>query len=73
MELRQLRSLVALAEELHFTRAAQRLHVAQPALSQQLRKLEQELGLPLVDRTTRRVRMTEAGELLLAHARRALA
>lgn len=73
MELRQLRYLVALADERHFTRAAARSHVAQPALSQQLRKLEDELGLPLVDRTTRRVALTEAGELLVARARRVLA
>jgi DNA-binding transcriptional LysR family regulator len=73
MELRQLRYLVALAEERHFTRAAARSQVAQPALSQQIGKLERELGVPLVDRTTRRVRMTDAGELLVAHARRALA
>jgi len=73
MELRQLRYLVALAEERHFTRAAERVRVAQPALSQQVAKLEAELGTPLVDRTTRRVQMTAAGELLVAHARRALA
>jgi len=73
MELRQLRYLVALADERHFTRAAVRMRVAQPALSQQLRKLEQELGVPLVDRTTRRVRVTDAGELVVAHARRVLA
>ncbi|HKG04032.1 MAG TPA: LysR family transcriptional regulator [Conexibacter sp.] len=73
MELRQLRYLVALADERHFTRAAAHVNVAQPALSQQLRKLEAELGVPLVDRTTRSVRMTEAGDLLVAHARRALA
>jgi DNA-binding transcriptional LysR family regulator len=73
MELRQLRYLVALAEERHFTRAAAREHIAQPALSQQIRKLEQEVGLPLVERTTRRVAMTEAGEVLLARARRILA
>lgn len=73
MEFRQLRYLVALADERHFTRAAARSHVAQPALSQQLRKLEDELGLPLVDRTTRRVALTEAGELLVARARRVLA
>ena len=72
MDLRQLRSLVALAEERHFTRAAERMHVAQPALSQQIRRLEDELGLPLVDRTTRRVALTEAGELLVERARRAL-
>lgn len=73
MELRQLRYLVTLAEERHFTRAADRLHVAQPALSQQIRKLEDELGLALFDRTTRRVAPTEAGTLLVAHARRVLA
>ncbi|HEY4278437.1 MAG TPA: LysR substrate-binding domain-containing protein [Conexibacter sp.] len=73
MELRQLRYLVALADERHFTRAAARLRVAQPALSQQIRKLERELGVPLFDRTTRSVRLTEAGELLVVRARRVLA
>jgi LysR family transcriptional regulator, transcription activator of glutamate synthase operon len=72
MELRQLRYLVALAEERSFTRAASKVLVAQPALSQQIAKLETELGLPLVDRTTRRVGMTEAGERLVDHARRVL-
>ena len=72
MELRQLRYLVALAEERHFTRAAEREHIAQPALSQQIRRLEQTLGLALVERTTRHVAMTEAGELLVARARRIL-
>ena len=73
MELRQLRYLVALADERHFTRAALREHVAQPALSQQIRRLEAEVGLTLVDRTTRSVALTEAGELLVTHARRVLA
>ena len=73
MDIRQLRYLVALAEEQHFTRAATREHVAQPALSQQIRRLEAELGLPLVQRTTRHVAITEAGELLVARARRILA
>jgi DNA-binding transcriptional LysR family regulator len=73
MELRQLRYLVALAEEEHFTRAATRMRIAQPALSQQIRKLERELDVLLVERTTRSVRMTEAGSLLTARARRALA
>jgi LysR family transcriptional regulator, transcription activator of glutamate synthase operon len=73
MELRQLRYLVALADELHFTRAAAREHVAQPALSQQIQRLEREVGLPLVERTTRRVVLTEAGTTLVAGARRILA
>jgi DNA-binding transcriptional LysR family regulator len=73
MDLRQLRYLVALADELSFTRAAAREHVAQPALSQQIRRLETELGVGLVERTTRRVQMTEAGDLLVERARRILA
>src|SRR5215212_4308032 len=73
MELRQLRYLVTLDDERHFTRAAARLHIAQPALSQQVRRLEDELGISLVDRTTRHVALTSAGERLVARARRALA
>ncbi len=73
MDLRQLRYLVALAEERHFTRAASREHIAQPALSQQIRRLEEEVGLALVERTTRQVAITDAGELLVARARRILA
>jgi len=73
MEIRQLRYLVALAEERNFTRAAARVHVAQPALSQQIRRLEEELGLALVERTTRRAGLTDAGGLLVARARRILA
>lgn len=73
MDLRQLRYLVALCEERSFTRAAAREHVAQPALSQQIRRLEEELGVALVERTTRSVAITDAGELLIARARRALA
>lgn len=73
MELRQLRALVTLADERHFTRAAALLHVAQPALSRQIRTLEAEVGLALVDRTTRRVAMTDAGTALVVRARAALA
>jgi LysR family transcriptional activator of glutamate synthase operon len=73
MELRQLRYLVALAEELNFTRAAASEHIAQPALSQQIRRLEGEVGLSLVERTTRHVALTEAGRLLVVRARRILA
>jgi DNA-binding transcriptional LysR family regulator len=73
MDLRQLRYLVALAEERHFTRAATREHIAQPALSQQIKRLEEEVGLTLVERSTRQVTITDAGELLVARARRILA
>jgi LysR family transcriptional regulator, transcription activator of glutamate synthase operon len=72
MDLRQLRYLVALAEERNFTRAAASLHIAQPAMSQQIRRLEDELGLAVVERTTRRVKLTDAGELLVVRARRIL-
>jgi LysR family transcriptional activator of glutamate synthase operon len=73
MDFRQLRYLVALADEGNFTRAAAREHIAQPALSQQIRKLEQELGVGLVERTTRKVALTRAGRLLVARARSMLA
>jgi DNA-binding transcriptional LysR family regulator len=73
MELRQLEYFVAVAEEANFTRAAARVHVAQPAVSAQIARLERELGQPLLDRTRRAVRLTAAGEAVLPHARAALA
>ncbi|HEY3711931.1 MAG TPA: LysR substrate-binding domain-containing protein [Amycolatopsis sp.] len=73
MELHQLEYLVAVAEEAGFTRAAARLHVAQPGVSAQIRRLERELGQPLFDRSGRAVRLTDVGAAVLPHARAALA
>lgn len=73
MELRHLRYFAAVAETRHFGRAAEQLHMAQPALSQSIRQLEAELGTPLFTRTTRQVRLTPAGEFLREEARRVLA
>jgi DNA-binding transcriptional LysR family regulator len=73
VELRHLRYFVAVAEELNFSRAAERLHIAQPALSAQIRSLEAQLGTPLFVRTTRKVELTATGTMLLEDAREVLA
>ena len=73
VELRALQYFVTVAEELHFGRAAERLRIVQPAVSQQISRLERELGVRLLDRTSRRVTLTPAGERVLAAARETLA
>ena len=73
MELKHLTGFVAVAEELHFGRAAERLHIAQSPLSQQIKLLERDLGVKLFERTTRTVRLTSAGQALVEPARKLLA
>ena len=69
MEIRQLRSFVAVADTLNFSRAADSLYLSQPALTRQIQELERELGVPLIIRTTRRVELTTAGEELRHRAK----
>src|SRR5262245_1856275 len=72
MELRRLRYFIAAAEEVHFRRAARRLHISEPALGFQIRQLEREIGFELFQRLHQRVRLTAAGKQLLIDARRVM-
>ncbi|HIE6632216.1 LysR family transcriptional regulator [Bacillus luti] len=69
IELRQLKYFLAVSKELHFTKAAEKLNISQPSLSQQIRALEHELGMPLFDRIGKKISLTEAGKILLLHTK----
>jgi DNA-binding transcriptional LysR family regulator len=73
MELRHLRSFVAVAEALNFTKAAEKLHLAQPSLTRQIKDLEAEIGVRLFDRAGKRISLTQEGESFLSDTRRLLA
>ena len=72
MNIRHLRCFIAVAEELHFGRAARRLHIEQSPLSRTIRQMEADLGVPLLNRLPRSVRLTPAGQVFLEEARRVL-
>src|SRR5579875_2352824 len=72
LDLRLVEYFIAVAEELHFGRAAQRLRIAQPSLSQQIRRLERQLGVTLLERDSRHVRLTRAGEVMVREGREVL-
>lgn len=72
MDLRQLRYFIAVAEEFNFTKAAARLHIAQPSLSRQIRELEDELGVTLLNRTRHNLELSDAGQVFLDKARQVL-
>ncbi|AFU13067.1 LysR family transcriptional regulator [Bacillus thuringiensis serovar shandongiensis] len=69
IELRQLEYFLAVSKELHFTKAAEKLNISQPSLSQQIRALEHEVGMPLFDRIGKKISLTEAGKILLSHSK----
>ncbi|MGR5874301.1 LysR family transcriptional regulator [Bacillus pacificus] len=69
IELRQLEYFLAVSKELHFTKAAEKLNISQPSLSQQIRALEHEVGMPLFDRIGKKISLTEAGKILLLHSK----
>lgn len=70
MELRQLEYFMTVCKELHFTRASEKLNIAQPTLSQQIKSLEDDIGIPLFDRIGKKTALTEAGKILLTHSER---